>query len=384
LPAVAVVLALFAVATSVNLQLPLYAAYGDRAGYGQGLRAVAFASYVVGLIPILALFGGLSDKLGRKLAVLLSLALAIAATALMLIVPTVMALMVARLFQGASVAVSAAACTAYLAELLPIERAATQAASLTALTTAVGFGFGALMTSLCRGLPGGMSLQPPSFWIELAFLAVAVAGVLAIPAGTGRTRRAEGAARLLRLPCFPAGTAVVTIASATAWTVSGVIVGLLSSALSQVGMAGWSGAALMFLTGAGAVVQLVPWLRPASVTVGLRIGACCTTIACILFALGVWQGQALLLCLAATLTGASGFGYTYVAGLIAVSEAAGEHRARAVSGFLMWSYIGFGLPSVVIGVMSDHVGLPAALAGLAVVVGITWVALLVPRAVGRQ
>ena len=182
------------------------------------------------------------------------------------------------------------------------------------------------------------------------------------------------------MPCFPAGTAVVTIASATAWTVSGVIVGLLSSELARLGAVGWSGAALMLLTGAGAVVQLVPLLRPRAVINGLRIGACCTTAACALFALGVWQGQAALLIIAAAVTGASGFGYTYVAGLTAVSVAAGEQRARAVSGFLMWSYIGFGAPSVVVGVVAEYTGLSAALAGLALVVAVVWLVLLARRA----
>ena len=373
------VLALFAVATAVNLQLPLYAAYGEAAGYGQGLRAVAFASYVVGLIPILAFLGGLSDVLGRKTAVQAGLAMAIAATVLMQVQPTVQALMVARVLQGASVAVAASACTAYLAELLPSARAAAQAASATALTTAVGFGGGALATSLCRSLPGGQGLQPPSAWMELALLLLAVLGVAAIPAAAGRQPAGNHATRLVRLPCFPAGTAVVTIAATTAWSVSGVIVGLLSSELSRLHLVSWSGAALMLLTGAGAVIQLVPFLRPSSITVCLRIGACCTTTACGLFALGVWSDSPSLLCLAAALTGCSGFGYTYVAGLITVSEAAGAQRARAVAGFLMWSYIGFGVPSVVVGVVSDRIGLPAALLGLTVVVGIVWLLLLAPR-----
>ena len=127
LPALAVVLALFAVATAVNLQLPLYAAYGDQAHYGQGLRALAFATYVVGLIPILAFLGGLSDAFGRKAMVLAAVAMALIATVVMWIWPTAQALMVARVFQGASVAVGAAACTAFLAELLPPAGAAARA-----------------------------------------------------------------------------------------------------------------------------------------------------------------------------------------------------------------------------------------------------------------
>ncbi len=113
--------------------------------------------------------------------------------------------------------------------------------------------------SLCRALPGGHSAcGRRATGSSSQLILVAIAAVLAIP----RTARARGprtssGRAWLRVPCFPAGTAVVTIAATTAWSVSGVIVGLLSDELSRLGAVAWSGAALMLLsTGAGAVVQL--------------------------------------------------------------------------------------------------------------------------------
>jgi hypothetical protein len=353
----AVVLAIFTVCAAVNLQLPLYAAYGDAAGYGQGLRAVAFATYVLGLIPVLALLGGISDRLGRRSMLIAALAMAGVATAMMQRSPTIHALFPARVLQGAGVAVVMAAGAACLAELFEGPAAAQRAAFWTALSSSLGFGGGALATSAC--LAAGRSLEPASFSVELGLVAIGIAAVAAIPA------RAAAA-----------GAAPFTIAAVIAWATSGVIVGLLSSELSRLGRGSWSGVALFLLTGSGALIQLAPRLRPASVAGGLRAGAACTMLGCTLFTAGVWLGQPLLLVVAAACSGASGFGYTYVAGLTAVTVAAGPQRARAVSGFLLWSYVGFGLPSVLVGLIADRTGLPQALAGFSLVVLSTWTWLL--------
>lgn len=367
----AVVLAVFTVCAAVNLQLPLYAAYGDAAGYGQGLRAVAFATYVLGLIPVLALLGGISDRLGRRSMLIAALAMAGVATAMMQRSPTIHALFPARVLQGAGVAVVMAAGAACLAELLEGPAAAQRAAFWTALSSSLGFGGGALATSACLAI--GRSLEPASFSVELGLVALGIAAVATIPA---RAATAGAKPPWLRLPSFPAGTAPFTIAAVIAWATSGVIVGLLSSELSRLGQGSWSGVALFLLTGSGALIQLAPRLRPASVAGGLRAGAACTMLGCTLFTAGVWLGQPLLLVLAAACSGASGFGYTYVAGLTAVTVAAGPQRARAVSGFLLWSYVGFGLPSVLVGLVADRTGLPQALAGFSLAVLCTWTWLL--------
>ncbi|MBE9167741.1 hypothetical protein IQ238_09480 [Pleurocapsales cyanobacterium LEGE 06147] len=79
--------AIFLITHSTNLQVPLYGTYAQSAGYGSGISAVAFATYIAGLLPTLILLGGISDRLGRKMTTLASLFLAILATFLIIAYP---------------------------------------------------------------------------------------------------------------------------------------------------------------------------------------------------------------------------------------------------------------------------------------------------------
>jgi predicted MFS family arabinose efflux permease len=88
----------------------------------------------------------------------------------------------------------------------------------------------------------------------------------------------------------------------------------------------------------------------------MLLGACFSTLALSLFAAGVqWPNSALLITACAA-AGAAGFGFMFLAGLTAVNAAAGERRAAAVSGYLLWSYVGFGVPSLLIGWLADSFG----------------------------
>ncbi|HZK64554.1 MAG TPA: hypothetical protein VFC34_10425, partial [Puia sp.] len=40
-----------------------------------------------------------------------------------------------------------------------------------------------------------------------------------------------------------------------------------------------------------------------------------------------------------------------------INRMGGEHKARAVSGFMFFGYIGFGIPSVCLGYFADHFGI---------------------------
>src|SRR4051812_11608486 len=112
-----VVLAIFVVSLAVNLQVPLYKSYADLAGYRQGLVAVTFAAYVAGLLPVLLLLGGLAERFGNRAALLAGLGCALVAHAVIVLRPTIQALVQTRVLQGASIALSLAAATAYLVEL---------------------------------------------------------------------------------------------------------------------------------------------------------------------------------------------------------------------------------------------------------------------------
>lgn len=348
----AVLLAMAAVTAACNLQAPLYDAYAQAAGHGFGLRTLAFAAYVGGLLPVLLLAGGASDVLGRRPLLLAALATAALATILMLAVPTAQALFAARLLQGVAIALCLGSGAASVAELLPGE--AGRSAALTALVTAGGLGGGALATGLLMR-PG--DLRPASFLAELALLALALAGMTLLPA----RRPAPGPARWLRPPCFPVGSLRFTLANCVAWTVTGLMVALLPQVLGGLGRPGWTGAALFLLCIAGPLLRLMPGLPRPDPPTALRLGCISALAAFGLFLAGANGGHAGLLLTAAATAGLSAYGFTYQAGLAVVNATAGDRRAAAVSGFLLCSYAGFGLPGILLGQAADHIGLVPAL-----------------------
>ena len=68
---------------AVNLQAPLYTAYAELSGYGAAATASAFSGYVLGVLPVLLVLGGLSDRIGRKQPIVVALLLSMVATLVM-------------------------------------------------------------------------------------------------------------------------------------------------------------------------------------------------------------------------------------------------------------------------------------------------------------
>src|SRR5207302_641004 len=104
----------------------------------------SFASYAAGLLLMLVFFGGVADRLGSKRALLLGLSCALAAHSVIIAEPTIQGLLRTRVLQGASVALSLAAGTAYLVELGTNPR---RAARFSSAAVTLGLGSGGPLTS---------------------------------------------------------------------------------------------------------------------------------------------------------------------------------------------------------------------------------------------
>lgn len=113
-PVLIVAAAIFLVTHAANLQVPLYNTYAKIAGFGSGISAIAFSTYVAGLLPTLILLGGISDRVGRKTVILASLLSASLATFLMIAHPTIYTLFATRVLQGIAVGLITGTGTAYL------------------------------------------------------------------------------------------------------------------------------------------------------------------------------------------------------------------------------------------------------------------------------
>lgn len=348
---------LFLVTAAVNLEVPLYRTYAQAAGYSNGSTAIVFAAYVVGLLPVLIFLGGISDRLGRKPVILLGLLSALVATAAMIIRPTIHTLLFTRILQGVGVGLSVGAGTAYLAQIWGEARAA-RAASYVAITTSLGFGSGALLTS--GALLFQKTLVPASYWLILLLTLSCLVLMLKLPPQKPR------AGVWVRLPYFPKGTVAMGMAIALAWAVTGLVIAVVPVQLAQHQLADWAGTALFLVNGTGALVQ--PLARRFEAKDSIRIGFVLLSLGYILLVFGAGFGILILVLAGSAIAGAACYGFTYLGGLAEVTKAGGEQRASAVSGYFLFAYLGFSLPSILIGFIADWVGVINALIGFGVVI----------------
>lgn len=358
LAAVVVVSSLFMVALAVNLHVPLYERYASLAGYHRDAVPVAFAAYVAGLAPILLLLGGLPERFGNKMALLLGLGVALLAQILMLHEPTLYKLLATRVLQGVSIGLSLASGTAYLVELGLSTRAVARA---NGAAVSLGLASGALLTTTFD-VVGTPRLSPPSYAIVAFATFVCLLATLPLPASP----KLRGAS-IVRVPLLSRHTLPFGGAIFASWSLTGVILASGPLQLAAMGSAEWSGWLVFLAIATGLFVQLTTEVREPQRS--LRLGYGVLMLAVLLLWAGVHRRSLLLLLVAAALSGLSSFGFTYLGGLTGTLQAGQHARARALAGYYLLGYLGFGLPCVAVGLVAERVGLELSLLGYALVAG---------------
>ena len=338
--------ALCLITLAVNLQAPLYITYADLSGQGATATAVAFSSYVLGVLPVLLALGGLADRVGRRPLILAALLLSMLATLLMLLAPSLQTLGMARLCLGLGTGLASATATAYMGELMGADSSARAANWVTA-STSLGFGLGAALTSLF--LLRGPSLTPGSFHLQLALAAVALALVWRLPDPRPTQRSA-----MLRLPGYPTGSVVYGLAILLAWACVGLVIALLPGILRQHGLSAWSGFSTFCVISCGLLFQ--PLARRMACAKATLLGLGILPCSYALLAWGADRGQLGAVLLGAVAASSACYGFIYLGGLAAVSQLAGSEKTRGSAGFFLLAYLGFSVPVIFTGVLSDQLG----------------------------
>jgi MFS family permease len=350
-PVFIVAIAIFLITHSANLQIPLYNTYAKLAGFGSGISAIAFSTYVAGLLPILILLGGASERIGRKTVILASLLFACIATFLMIAQPTIYTLFITRVLQGIGVGLITGTGTAYLSTLMPKNSA--KVAAYVSLTTALGFSSGALFTNVV--LSFGDTLVPFSYWIVFILILGCFGFALGIP------EQATTPGSLIRLPSFPSGTIWAGVAIALAWSLAGIVGVILPAQLVQYGLPNWAGPMLFIIVIAGVLFQ--PLARRLDAQRSLQLGSVLLVIGYLTFTGGAWSGHLSLVLVGVAIAGTACYGFTYLGGLAEVVRLGGSQSARVVSGYFVCAYLGYGVPVVLIGFLSDQFGIVNTLVG---------------------
>ncbi|MBD3887615.1 MFS transporter [Phormidium tenue FACHB-886] len=350
-PVLIVSIAIFLITHAANLQIPLYSTYATLAGFGSGISAIAFSTYVAGLLPTLILLGGASDRIGRKKVILASLLFACIATFLMIAHPTIYTLFITRVFQGIGVGLITGTGTAYLSALMPQYTA--RVAAYVSLTTALGFSSGALFTNIVLSIHD--SLVPFSYWVVFILILGCISLALNIP------EQATISTPLVRLPLFPSKAIWAGLAIALGWSLAGIVGIILPTQLAQYGLYNWSGPMLFIIVITGVLFQ--PVARRMDARRSLQLGSLLMVIGYVLFTIGAALGSLSLVLVGVAIAGTACYGFTYLGGLAEVVRLGSNQSARVTSGYFACAYLGYGIPVILIGFFSDRFGVVHTLVG---------------------
>ena len=349
---------------------PLYPFYIASLGLTPFLVTVVFAAYAVGTLAALLLFGGLSDRVGRRPVLALALVVAVASTLVFLLWQTLPGLLLGRALSGVSVGLTTGTATAALAELHPNRRTATTVATAANMG---GLGLGPILAGVLAAHEPGPTRTP--YLVFLALLLPALA-LLAVPeTGPGRVTGVAGVLRAIRPQrlTVPTGTgarfAAAALAGFTAFALLGLFPALTSNFLRSVlddPSPQTVGLAVAVVFAAAVAAQLTA--QRTSPDRAALLGVALLPVGAVLLVLALAAGS-LALFLAAAVVGGTGIGFAFqsavarVAGLAAPAE-----RAAVTSTFFVVAYLGITVPVVGVGELATATTLTEAALGLAVLV----------------
>jgi MFS family permease len=146
-------MAIVAVATMIGtmfagstLLTPLYVMYKQAYGFSGVTLTLIYATYVVGNLGALLLFGRASDQLGRRAVALPALAVAALSTLVFLFAEGTTALFIGRALNGLGIGVAVGTGNAWLAELVGKDKA--RASVISTGANFVGLGLGPLVSGI--------------------------------------------------------------------------------------------------------------------------------------------------------------------------------------------------------------------------------------------
>jgi MFS family permease len=349
---------------------PLYPFYVESLGLTPFLVTVVFAAYAVGTLAALLLFGGLSDRVGRRPVLALAVAVAVASTLAFLLWQTLPGLLLGRVLSGFSVGLTTGTAPAALAELHPDRRAATTVATVANMG---GLGLGPVLAGVLAAHVPGPTTTP--YLVFLVLLVPALALVAVPESGPGRAAGVTEALRAVRPQriAVPEGAgarfAAAALAGFTAFALLGLFPSLTSSFLRSVlgdPSPQTVGLAVSVVFAAAVAAQLTAQRMDPDRAALLGVGL--LPVGAVLLVLALAAGS-LALFLAAAVVGGTGIGFAFQSAVARVAAlATPAERGAVTSAFFVVTYLGITVPVVGVGELATVTTLTAAASALAVLV----------------
>jgi predicted MFS family arabinose efflux permease len=366
---------------STTLPTPLYVLYRTRFGFSELMVTVIFATYAVGVIAALLLFGRLSDEVGRRRTLVPGILLSALSALAFLLAHGLVPLLVGRALSGLSAGIFTGTATAALIDLAPPHGQA-RATLVATMVNMGGLGLGPLLSGLLVQW-AGLALRL-TFWVDLALLVPALVAVLLIPEPPAGQRRWRVRPQALSVP---REVRPVFVRAALAGFAGFAVLGMFT-AVSPAFLAGLLHERSHALLG---VVVCVVFLASMAGQLALNrvpgasalsIGSGVLVVGALLIALSLAVSSLLVLVLGGVVAG-FGQGLSFRAGLTALNaDAPADHRAEVASSFFVVAYVALSIPVIGVGLLAEAAGLRTA--GLVFTIAVAALAAVVLVMVRRE
>lgn len=361
-----------------SLPTPLYPLYQSSWGISPISVTIVFAIYAIAVLAALLTAGRLADHVGRRPVLLTAVAAQIAAMAVMAGANGIGALLAGRVIQGLA---TGAAVGTIGAALLELHRA--RGAIANAIAPIMGTAAGALAAGLMvHFLPAPLHLAYAVLAVVLMLQGVALLGIpeaLTPRAGAWASLRpvikVPHSARAAMMAAVP-----VLVAS---WATAGLYGSLGPALVKRIFLMDpslYGGLTMFTLATSGALAVL--GMRNAATRTLMRTGTFLMAAGTAVTLLSICTGSFALYC-AATLVVGAGFGTGFQGAIrIVIAPVALHERAAVLSVLYVVSYLSMGLPAVLAGaaIVAGATLLATALTFGAVVIALAVFALLADKA----
>jgi predicted MFS family arabinose efflux permease len=360
-----------------TLPTPLYPDYQHRFGFGQLTETVVFAIYAVGVLATLVLFGQVSDVVGRRPMLFVSIVAAAVSTAVFILADGVRGhtgiglLMAGRVLSGLSAGVMTGTATAAIRDAAGPGRGPF-AGLVAAMAQITGLGLGPLVGALLLE-----TIDDPLrliYAIYLAALVVAAGAIGALPETVHRVRDPND--RLIT-PLQPravlAQANVLGLVGFAGFAVLGLFTAVTPSFLDRLGQHApiSTGLVVFSVFAASALAQL------ATVRLGLRttlvVGVATLSVGAAIVGAGL-RLPSIPVLVAGGLVAGAGQGISFHAALSqATASSQPTERGAAASSFFVICYLGISLPVIGLGAATRAWGLLVAgqvFAAIVVAIGV--------------
>lgn len=328
----------------------MFVVYRETWGLTTRDLGVVFAAYVCTLLPVLLLFGGVADRIGRRAVIGIGLGLALCGLVALAFASGFPGLVVARLLQGAGVGFASGAIVAAVTET---HHGRLAPGSWTMIASGVGIFTGPLVAAVAYDLGAGEHFA----YAPLVVLTVACAA--ALPLLSPRVSAQAGTAVEETLPpdVVRRALAFALVVTFVSWTGVSLYLSMVPAFLAAtlhardplVGAAVISALQLAGIVATLSLRTIVPEREGIVAPLVVVLGLIALVAGTMLHGTVGWA----LIVLSTVLVGTGG-GVAFATAIVIATRVCRGQRARIFARLYVAAYLAFSIPSVVIGTIATH------------------------------